>query len=279
MTDQVAVVTIARGRRDHLALQHLSLARSTVLPDPYLIVSMGDETITPTTVEGLTSQVVYLEADAKALPLAAARNLGAVEAMRAGAEVVVFVDVDCVVDPGLVAGYRTHCTLDRDTVWSGPVTYLPPAGPDGYRLDALTDDPHPARPNPRRGAWSYDRNPDLFWSLSFALHREAWLRVGGFCELYCGYGGEDTDFAAACQREGLRFGWTGDARAYHQHHPVSRPPVEHLDDILRNARVFFDRWGRWPMLGWLEEFEDRGLIVKSGDRWRRTPADPSDILR
>ncbi|GAB2776835.1 glycosyltransferase [Nocardioides salsibiostraticola] len=279
MSDRVAVVTIARGRRDHLALQHLSLARGTVLPDPYLVVSMGDEAITPTAVEGLTSRVVHIDADPRALPLAAARNLGATEALAAGADVVVFVDVDCVVAPDLVAGYRTRCSLDRDAVWSGPVTYLPPPGTDGYRLDALIDDPHPARPSPQRGEWCYDRNPDLFWSLSFALHREAWRRSGGFCELYSGYGGEDTDFAATCQREGLRFGWTGDARAYHQHHPVSRPPVEHLDDILRNAGTFYERWGRWPMLGWLEAFEDRGLIVKVENCWRRAPAHPSDILR
>jgi len=50
----------------------------------------------------------------------------------------------------------------------------------------------------------------------------------------------------------LGLGWVGGARAYHQHHPVSSPPVEHLDDILRNGRLFHERWGEWPMTGWLE---------------------------
>jgi hypothetical protein len=62
-------------------------------------------------------------------------------------------------------------------------------------------------------------------------------------------------------------GWIGDARAYHQWHPVSRPPVEHLDDIVRNAEIYRARWGTTPMLGWLEAFEDRGL-VRRGERGR-----------
>ena len=64
----------------------------------------------------------------------------------------------------------------------------------------------------------------------------------------------------------------GGARAYHQHHPVSSPPVEHLDDILRNGRLFHERWGEWPMAGWLEEFERRGLVRREDGHWtRETP--------
>ncbi len=269
MVANTAVVTIARGRHDHLALQHLSLSQQSAHPDQYYVVSMGDESIEARSVNGLESRVLYLEADPQALPLAAARNLGAAAAIAGGAEVLVFLDVDCVAGSDLIAGYRTRCLLDRDAVWSGPVTYLPPPGPSGYRLDALRDCPHPARPHPKRGEWSFDRNADLFWSLSFALHREAWNRSGGFCEDYVGYGAEDTDFAARCQERGLRFGWTGDARAYHQHHPVSRPPVEHVDDILRNAEIFFHKWNRGPMLGWLEQFEEQGLVTRDEGRWRR----------
>jgi hypothetical protein len=38
--------------------------------------------------------------------------------------------------------------------------------------------------------------------------------------------------------------------------------VGHLDDILRNAAIFHDRWGWWPMQGWLAAFEARGLVVR-----------------
>lgn len=66
--------------------------------------------------------------------------------------------------------------------------------------------------------------------------------------------------------------WTGDARAYHQHHPVSDPPVEHLDDLLRNGAIFHRRWGEWPMRGWFEALEQRGLVRRAGEGWDR--ADP-----
>ena len=49
---------------------------------------------------------------------------------------------------------------------------------------------------------------------------------------------------------------------------MSRPPVEHVDDIVRNAEIFRRRWGATPMLGWLEAFEERGLVERdAAGRW------------
>jgi hypothetical protein len=56
--------------------------------------------------------------------------------------------------------------------------------------------------------------------------------------------------------------WVGGAHAFHQFHPVSDPPVEHVHDIVRNAKVFHQRWGWWPMSNWLNAFEQRGLITR-----------------
>jgi hypothetical protein len=64
--------------------------------------------------------------------------------------------------------------------------------------------------------------------------------------------------------------WVGGADAFHQYHPVSDPPIEHLDDIVRNAAIFHQRWGWWPMQGWLREFEARGLIRRDASRWFRS---------
>jgi GT2 family glycosyltransferase len=108
-------------------------------------------------------------------------------------------------------------------------------------------------------------NYDLFWSLSFAVTPATWRRIGGFCELYRGYGGEDTDFAHSAAGAGVGLRWVGGAHAFHQHHPVSNPPVQHLDDILRNAQVFHRRWGWWPMSGWLDAFAAQGLITWAPD--------------
>lgn len=262
---RVAVVTLAHGRGEHLARQHRSLARGTRPPDDYLLVAMGDPAHHAERLDGLPRRVLHLPA-ADALPLAAARNAAVADVVARGAEVVVALDVDCLAAPGLVREYAEVVRDHPDTLWSGPVTYLPPAGPGGYDLDRLAelDSPHPARPAPAPGEILTGADPDLFWSLSFVLAAPAWERIGGFCESYRGYGGEDTDFARQAAAAGVPLGWVGAARAFHQHHPVSSPPVEHLDDILRNALVFHQRWGTWPMAGWLRAFADLGLVRWDG---------------
>jgi GT2 family glycosyltransferase len=271
---RTAVVTIAHGRHRHLVAQQRSLACGSTRPDVYVVVAMDDPDIAAGRAGlagDLHPDVVDVSADGGGLPLAAARNAGAVRALALGADVVIMLDVDCLAGRDLVGGYTDAVSTRPTTVWSGPVTYLPPPEPEGYRLDDLDayDDPHPARPAPRPGELVHGGDPDLFWSLSFGLHRDAWELIGGFCEEYVGYGGEDTDFGHLALEHGVRLGWAGTPRAYHQHHATADPPYQHLDDILRNGRIFHDRWDRWPMEGWLRAVEREGLVTRHGDDWVR----------
>ena len=48
--------------------------------------------------------------------------------------------------------------------------------------------------------------------------------------------------------------------------------VPHLEAILRNGGLYHRRWGRWPMIGWLEAFEKRGLVRRDGVDWVRASA-------
>jgi len=273
-TPRTAVVTIAHGRAAHLAAQQASLGRQTQAPDAYVVVAMDDPAPRqwhPRT--GPLPDVVEVPAQDGRLPLAHARNVGVRRARELGAEVVVLLDVDCLAGPDLVADYADAARVPG-ALWCGPVTYLPPAPSGGYPTDAAglaaLDAPHAARPAPAPGErleGDGDEGWRLFWSLSFALHVVDWDATGGFCEDYSGYGGEDTDFAQLARAVGLRLTWTGGARAYHQHHPVSRPPVEHTADIVRNGRVFRDRWGWWPMEGWLRDLAALGHVVETADGW------------
>jgi N-acetylglucosaminyl-diphospho-decaprenol L-rhamnosyltransferase len=212
------------------------------------------------------------------LRLAAARNAGADRAVRAGAELLIFLDADCVPGPELVDRY-VQAAADHDhAVLCGPVTYLAPGVDvsDAANLLSATN-PHPARPAPEPGqvVEASAAQYTLFWSLSFALTARTWAELPGFDEGYEGYGGEDTDFAFALREAGVPLAWVGGAHAYHQHHPTSSPPWQHLDDILRNGRRFADRWGQWPMTGWLEAFEREGAVRRDGDEWvRTTPGQP-----
>ena len=267
----VAVVTIVHGRHAHLAAQHRSLAAGTRRPDHYLVVAVDDPAITPATYDGLELEVVTDPGDPRGLPVARARNRGVAEALRRGADVVVLLDVDCLAGADLVAAYAEQTAAEPMTVWSGPVTYLPPPPEGGYPLDELDDldAPHAARRDPGRAGVLRGTDPDLFWSLSFAVSAAGWRRLGGFCEDYVGYGGEDTDLGHLVLERGLQHATLGAARAYHQWHPVSSPPVEHLDDVLRNGAIFHARWGRWPMQGWLDAFAEAGLAEQRDGAWVR----------
>ncbi|MEU2561969.1 galactosyltransferase-related protein [Streptomyces longispororuber] len=278
---RVAVITLVAGRHRHLRLQQDGLAAGTRQPDHYVVVTMDDPGARgvlagrrPTA--GTVS--VPTGADGR-LPLAAARNAGARRALDAGADLLVFLDVDCVPGPDLLARYAR--TAADGALLCGTVAYLPPPPPDGYRLSTLPAlaPPHPGRPVPGDTEVIRDGDHRLFWSLSFALTAATWRAVGGFCEDYTGYGGEDTDFARTAAAGGVELWWVGGAPAYHQYHPVSRPPVEHIDDILRNGRIYKDRWGSWPMEGWLHEFARRGLVTHDPrtDTWRRTGDVPQGV--
>jgi hypothetical protein len=218
-------------------------------------------------------RVLHVPPGADGLRLAAGRNAGAEAALSAGAELLIFLDADCVPGPALVARYTEVAAHHPDAVLCGPVTYLPP-GIDVTDEASLRREtaPHRARPNPPDGEErpSSPDEYDLFWSLSFAAPATVWRRSGGFDPRYEGYGGEDTDFARTLRRLGIPMMWVGGAHAYHQHHPTQSPPWAHLDDILRNGATFAGKWGEWPMGGWLRAFADAGAIEWDGHAWVRT---------
>jgi GT2 family glycosyltransferase len=259
-----AVITLVAGRHSHLRLQRRGLLAGQARPGRHIVVSMND----PGARHVLDSRdprpdVVELRCPPAPLPLARARNAGARRALHAGADLLIFLDVDCVPGPRLVQRYVEHAAgAARPAVLCGPVSYLPPPPPAGYQLSSLPalGRPHPARPVPPENGALAGGDHHLFWSVSFALPAMLWRQLGGFCEQYTGYGGEDTDFGQIVSSQGIDLTWVGGAWAYHQHHHSPDPPVQHVQDIVRNAAVFHRRWGWWPMSGWLREFERRRLI-------------------
>lgn len=281
---RTAVVTVVAGRHDHLRSQLRGLRHSTVRPDDHVVVSMGDRAIADIVGDDYSdaARTVCVPASSDALPLARARNVGARAAIARGADLLVFLDVDCVPHPRMIDRYRGVAATPRhrDDLLCGPVTYLDAETSTLVRTSPgrseLTADPHPARPAPPDGTTVAGDRYELFWSLSFAVRSPVWTRIGGFCEEYTGYGAEDTDFAQRARAAGVGMAWVGGADAFHLHHRVSEPPVEHLTDILRNAAVFERRWGWWPMRGWLDAFEAKGLIRfdESANSWRPRSSPP-----
>lgn len=271
---RVAVITIAAGRKGHLARQIEGLQASRRRSDLHVVVALDQSQSGAIAAECPPgTEVVAVDGGHDRLMLAEARNAGAARALHAGADLLIFLDVDCIPGPDLIGRYAASAGELEPALLCGPVAYLPPRPRAGYaaaRLHALGK-PHPARPVPREDQVLRRGDHRLFWSLSFATSGDTWMRIGGFCEDYEGYGGEDTDFGQLAHRAGVELCWVGGAWAFHQHHATATPPTQHLDDILRNARLFHRRWGWWPMVGWLNQFAAAGLArYDSGrDSWTR----------
>jgi N-acetylglucosaminyl-diphospho-decaprenol L-rhamnosyltransferase len=268
MSRPTAVITLCSAARlDHVRRQQ-RLLRSA--PVHRVLVWLDAEPPPSTTPEFDGADLLHAPPGEHGMRLAAGRNRGA---RAADAALLVFLDADCLPGPDLIPRYSSAADAHPGALLCGPVTYLP-EGVRPHHVDALPalTAPHAARPAPPDGEIVVGGADDhrLFWSLSFAVTAPTWATLGGFHEAFEGYGGEDTDLACAAERAGVPIAWVGGAHAYHQYHPTSSPPWQHLDDILRNGRIFADRWGFWPMRGWLDAFAAAGAIKPVPDGWART---------
>lgn len=256
----LSVLTLVKDRSLHLNRLIEGLNRSDFRPLELVVVDMSAVASAPLATQGFPTTCLRHRTDG--LPLAAARNLAA---QHARGERLLFLDVDCIPTRGL-AGRVDDALQAHDGVVCAEVKYLSAnAVKDDWSevgLDAVAE-PHPIRDFPRSGH-RIEANAGLFWSLTFGMRRTTFDAVGGFDETFEGYGAEDTDFGFRCREASLPLMFLGGPGAFHQHHGVYDPPLQHFDDILANARRFRDKWDVWPMEGWLNAFAARGLIAFEG---------------
>ena len=256
----LSVLTLVRNREAHLLQLVEGLKRSNRRPDELIVVDMSDK---PVAIELTAFPVTVDRWRTNGLPLAAARNRAAA---LARCDQLLFLDVDCIPLADCVG--RMADELRRtDSLFCADIRYL---GPNDARATWSEAEllacgrSHPVRDFPATGVRE-ERNAGLFWSLAFAIGRARFAALGGFDEQFSGYGAEDTDFGFRAQEAGLSLLFVGGAIACHQHHPSHEPPVQHLQHIVQNARLFHARWGRWPMEGWLAAFASMGLVSWTPD--------------
>lgn len=270
----VSVLTLVKNRGLHLRRLVEGLRRSTTPPRELIVVDMSDAPIALDPVAEFPVTVVRLETPH--LPLARARNLAA---RHAGGSHLLFLDVDCIPMAGLVESIDTALRA-ADALICAEALYL--------AAEAVADDwteaglkavaaPHPVRAFPVEG-WRIEPNAGLFWSLTFGIRRRTFQSIGGFDEAFTGYGAEDTDFGFRCRDAGLPLVFLGGPGSLHQHHQVYHPPLQHFDAIVANATRFHERWGLWPMEGWLKRFADQGFLSLGEERLHvvRKP-EPSEV--
>ena len=255
--NNISVCTIYAKRELHLQNLVQGLIQSSVYPDELVIVCMND-CLPDLPQAPFKINSATINTNSGNLPLAAARNKAA--AIAKG-EKLIFIDVDCIGERNLVSNFNYHLEAE-DALYSGSVRYLKQGWnscdwtfaslereSSFHKLQGIA----PAERERRKHPY------ELFWSLNFGIKKQIFENLGGFDELYDGYGGEDTDFSFTARSRYLPH-YKISALAYHQFHPSYTPPINHFKDIIDNARIFYDKWQILPMDKWLKQFAKLGYI-------------------
>lgn len=256
----VSVVTLAAGRANHLRNLLLGLKQQSVLPLECVIAYMQD-----TPYEDLPEvpfPVRQIAVPGKPLPLAAARNA---LAKAAKGELLVYLDVDCVPAPDLVADYL-EAARQTNALLMGEVYYLSEgANAPGWTFGDFASKAveHPWRYYMGKPGVEPCSDYNRFWSLNFAMPKALFEASGGFDERFVGYGAEDTDFSKGLAQRGIALAFVGGAKAYHQYHAHHMPPTHHFHCVIKNAQMFEEKWGYRTMEQWLYTFYRMGLIKDS----------------
>ena len=260
---QISVCTIYANRKSQLQNLVQGLANSSLSPDRLVVACMNDRLPQlPQTSFPIESATVTTE-DSR-LPLAAARNKAA---ELATGDKLVFLDVDCICDRQMLEIFNYH--LDREeAIYAGSVRYLASNWQqEDWTLDSLYKESslHQLQGKEVRENDRVTHPYELFWSLCLGITKKTFKSMGGFDTAYTGYGGEDTDFAFKARSQNIPL-YKISALAYHQFHSSYAPPLNHLAEIVDNARVFNRKWNIMPMEKWLRQFADMGYIILQNNR-------------
>ena len=172
----VAVIVPVAGRDDHLRRLLDALERQIRPPDEVVVADMADARPVLASAAPAVRRVAIAGGNC-GWPLAAARNRAAA---TTDADVLVFLDVDCLPGPSLVADYLVALECAWGALACGRVRYLRQGWDERAPLDGQSDH-HPVRPLVAAPPIDED-HPDLVWSLNFAARAETWAKVGGFDE-------------------------------------------------------------------------------------------------
>ncbi len=264
MEKSVSVIIIVQGRKQHLKNVIRGLSAVTLPPATELevvIVHMNESaSVKP---DNFPHRFLSCSINCHHnLPLARARNYGA---KLASSEHLIFLDVDCIPHTELITDYVNALEDHPKSIFMGEVYYLPAPLHKNWDMETLAElgDKHPKRTY-IEGKKKYLREIayERFWSLNFAINKTTFKLLGGFDEGFTGYGAEDTDFIMTAKLYDIPLYWVNGATSYHQYHgEQGSVPLQHFDDIIRNAETYHGKWKTWPMESWLNAFSEMGYIL------------------
>lgn len=251
-----SLLTITRNRNDHLANLLRGAEQASRTPDEIVIVYMNQPEELDYASRILIRSIHINDKD-HSLPLARARNKAAEAATH---ENLVFLDVDCIPSVDMFDELLNERLFQSSLVMGSPRYLIAQANLENRAISTnylvRQSVTHEARQDIPFGE---SNHYELFWSLCFGITKQTYRAIGGFDEIFTGYGGEDTDFGFSAREHNVPF-VISPATCFHQYHGVYKPPLHHLEDIVYNSKQFYQKWHVWPMEGWLRQFLDLGFI-------------------
>ena len=158
---------------------------------------------------------------------AANRNHGA---RQATGEWVVFIDDDCVADPGWLAAVARHAVNPALEVIEGRT--ITPDKRDNPFLHGVENE-----------------TGGCYWSCNLAVRRSPFLNIGGFDEAFLQAGGEDMEFAWRLQERGLRACFEPDALVLHPQRRYSVAGFLKRVPLLKWSLLHYQKTGQAPPEG------------------------------
>ena len=251
----VSVVIPAYNRPDRLDATLAGLANQTVTPDAVVVVDDGSDDDLGTVVDRYDDRlpVTLVRKERDGFGAGRARNLGAAESR---ADVLIFVDSDCIPAPTFV---------EHHLWWHRRASNLVVVG-SRYHVDAETITPDLAESNfdavrasahkiPADGSpddWRrlfYRRNRKLMigdtayravLSSNMSVDAALFERVGGFSDAFSAWGGEDTELGWRLWNEGAFIVAENEAVVLHQLEP-GEDRTWRKESLARNKLLMADR--------------------------------------
>ncbi|MCD9880191.1 glycosyltransferase family 2 protein [Streptomyces guryensis] len=255
---KISIVIPAYNSRQALELCLLTLAHMQLAPPHSYEVVIVDDGSDDGTAQMLASFPARFDMRWIALPRTAASSRSA--ARNAGVEqatgdVILMIDADQLITPGLVAEHVRYHELSpdlvvvgrRDELTAGPLDRdllarrftmqaLPPVVAEDSREAVYAH--FSANLNNLATCWHH------LYSCNASVRREHLLAVGGFDESFRGWGLEDTELGYRLRRRGLAFAYNPAAVVYHQR--AQTVTTRMFAEWRRNLRRFSDKHANAP---------------------------------
>ena len=162
------------------------------------------------------------------------RNIGA---NNSKAKYLVFIDSDIILNPLALNHYYNLLSENKNTsIWGE----FHSQGEKDIRL-AIENKEFEKYINHKDNLILYFKPFNYCFSASFAIEKEIYHQIGGFCEEFVGYGYEDKEFAYRLYKNRIKFLFNKDVSALHLGNPLGVSDFYNKNRIDKNNKILLKK--------------------------------------